>query len=425
MATLLLTRFADSLPGAGIDPANPRPVIVGLSGGADSVALCELLVRVGVNVVAAHANFSLRGQESERDQAAAQAVAARLGVPFRVAQLGVDPNGSGIEAECRRLRYEWFESLASELDAQAIAVGHHRRDQAETLLLNLLDRRSGIAGLRAMKPRNGLIARPLLDFDAEELRRWLISEGITWVEDSSNSSLNFRRNVMRHRVLPALEAAMPEGRSAVGSLAASAAHLLDDERLLNALSESALARNRRNGDISLSGLVKELGAAPSVSLLARTETLNRVDAANAVEALSRGRNGLQFGPYALHDGWLILPSPTPEIPLHSASIVAEFTPHEGPDAAWFDADAWRASGLEPQWRVPERGERFKTFGLRGRGSRLVSDLLKEAGIPANRRSTFMMLCLGEEPVWLPGVANSVVFPVTKSTVNILKYKLLK
>lgn len=424
--TTLQARFDAILPQLDIVVHSPRPVIAGLSGGADSVALVALLKHAGVCVVAAHANFGLRGQESERDQQFTIETANLLGVECRVKRFEVDPTQGGVEEKCRRLRYAWFNRLASELDAQAVAVGHHRRDQAETMLLNLLDRRSGISGLRAMKPRNGIVARPLLNFDPNEIRAWLLQNGLTWVDDSSNNSLHYRRNVMRHQVIPALEKVMDNRRRAVDSLAASAANLADDERLLDSLAAATLSRHSTGNEIFLSSLLDELGP-QTASLLARAGLLPRRQAQQAADAALKGLNGLQFGRYTLHNGVLYAPLANPKHPACSIEVVdsSQFNPNIGPECAWFDEDARLKAGARMEWRTPRPGEKFATFGLHGHGSRRISDLLKEAAVPACRRSTFMMLCLDDTPAWLPGIANSALLPVNQSSTSILKIQLLK
>ena len=141
------------------------PVIVGLSGGADSVALLHILTRLGYPCVAAHCNFHLRNDESDADADFAQQTAEALGLPFRRIDFDTadyaHQNGVSTEMAARTLRYEWFETLRRELGAEAIAVAHHRDDNVETVLLNLI-RGTGLSGLCGMRPRNGHIVRPLL-----------------------------------------------------------------------------------------------------------------------------------------------------------------------------------------------------------------------------------------------------------------------
>ena len=157
-----------------------RLVLVGLSGGADSVALLGILVRLGYPCRALHCNFHLRGAESDRDEVFARQFADSLGVPFL--KVDFDTRGyaaihqESIEMAARSLRYRWFEEQRQAFDAEAIAVAHHRDDSVETLLMNLL-RGSGIRGLGGIRPRNGQVVRPLLAVSRAEIEEWLQMQG--------------------------------------------------------------------------------------------------------------------------------------------------------------------------------------------------------------------------------------------------------
>ena len=180
---------------------------VALSGGADSVALLLLLCELGVTVRALHANFQLRGEESQRDEDFVRQLCARLNVPLEVRRFDTRAEaqrGESIEMAARRLRYDWFAE-----SQWPVCVAHHADDNAETLLLNLL-RGAGLRGLAAMPPVNARgIVRPLLGVRREELVAYLESRGQTWVDDSSNVDTAFRRNFVRHRALPLLREAYP------------------------------------------------------------------------------------------------------------------------------------------------------------------------------------------------------------------------
>ena len=202
-------------------------VIVALSGGADSTAALAVLQMLGYQCVAAHCNFHLRGDESLRDQAAAEAIAGRLGCECRVQHFNVPERcqaaGESVEMACRSLRYEWFERLSRELSAP-VAVAHHREDRVETLLLNLL-RGTGLAGLVSMSYRRDYVIRPLLDCSRAQIEDFCREQGLQWVDDSSNVSTVYRRNKLRINVLPQLEHDFP---GAVEAITRSMAHLSED-----------------------------------------------------------------------------------------------------------------------------------------------------------------------------------------------------
>ena len=188
-------------------------VVVGLSGGADSVALLLILrelEREGALIVAgaAHLNHQLRGAEADGDEAFCAALAAELGVPFQAARADVAAlaraQKRSVEDAARRARHEFFERAAGELSADVIAVAHTTEDQAETFLLRLL-RGSGTRGLAAIQPRAGRVVRPLLEVARQDLRAFLASRGQAFRQDSSNADVRIPRNRIRHEVIPYLQ----------------------------------------------------------------------------------------------------------------------------------------------------------------------------------------------------------------------------
>ena len=142
-----------------------RPVLVGVSGGADSIALLSILVESGYSCIAAHCNFHLRGDESLRDEQFVREYARKLDVPFLMTDFDTRKYAAdrylSIEMAARELRYGWFEEQRAATGAQAVAVAHHRDDSVETLLMNLV-RGTGIRGMSGIRPRNGFVVRPLL-----------------------------------------------------------------------------------------------------------------------------------------------------------------------------------------------------------------------------------------------------------------------
>ena len=168
---------------------------VAVSGGGDSVALACLACQCFRDVTLLHMNYGLRGVESDLDEAYVRELGERLGCAVRVER--VVPEGRG-EDELRRLRYGWFEGC----DVDAVLTGHTREDQAETVLFRIL-RGTGPGGLVGILPEmSGRYYRPMLGVGREEIRCWLSEQGILWREDLSNLDLAYRRNWIRHEVLP-------------------------------------------------------------------------------------------------------------------------------------------------------------------------------------------------------------------------------
>ncbi len=219
-------------------------VLVALSGGCDSVALLlclqELRDALWIRLAAAHVNHGIRGAEADRDQAFAEELCRRLDIPLAVFREDVPAlakaRHESLEEAARRCRYRCLAEAAERFGAAAVATAHHRDDQSETVLMNLL-RGSGLRGLAGIRPVSALggpekrlrLIRPLLERTRGELRDYVLARGFSWCEDSSNGDLALSRNRIRHELLPEAERIFP-GASA--HLAASAARLLELEMYL-------------------------------------------------------------------------------------------------------------------------------------------------------------------------------------------------
>ncbi len=190
--------------------------LIALSGGADSVALALMMKARGLDCRALHCNFHLRGAESDRDEQFVRDFCLQQDIPLDIKHFDTrslaQAHGTSIEMEARELRYAWFAERARRLGAKAVCVAHHRDDQAETLLLNLI-RGTGLRGLAAMHPDriiNGLrILRPLLDMGKEDILRYLQTQGQTYVTDSTNLERDAMRNRIRLDVMPLLRTLNP------------------------------------------------------------------------------------------------------------------------------------------------------------------------------------------------------------------------
>ncbi len=225
-------------------------IAVGLSGGADSVALLCALARrsreLGLVLHAAHLHHGLRGEEADGDLEFCRELATRLQIPFHEARVdtaaearanpgspaaglgrrGGNPATSkpaeSIEEAARRLRYSWFRTLLSETPLHAMATAHTLDDQAETVLAKLLRGAwtEGLAGISLkLESPEGLILRPLLQTTHSEVETFLNAIGQPWREDSSNRQLSFNRNRIRHELLPQLESWNSQLRTHLANMA--------------------------------------------------------------------------------------------------------------------------------------------------------------------------------------------------------------
>ena len=158
----------------------------------------------GAEFSAAHCNFSLRGKESDEDEAFVRDWCSSRVIECFVKRFDTleysKSRGISIEMAARELRYKWFEDLCAEHGFEAVAVAHNADDNAETLILNLL-RGTGIKGLRGMESRKGVL-RPLIGTSRAEIRSWMEENGHSWREDSSNADNSFKRNLVRNEIFP-------------------------------------------------------------------------------------------------------------------------------------------------------------------------------------------------------------------------------
>ena len=193
--------------------------LVALSGGADSVALLLYLHEAGCRVHAAHCNFCLRGDESERDEMFCESLCRRLGIEMHRAHFDTrayaELHKVSIEMAARELRYKWFEQLREDVGAAGICVAHHRDDSVETVLLNLV-RGTGLRGLTGIQPLTSQggggrvrLVRPLLCVSRAEIEDFLAKRGQKYVTDSTNLKADVMRNKIRLQVLPMLRELNP------------------------------------------------------------------------------------------------------------------------------------------------------------------------------------------------------------------------
>ena len=189
-----------------------KPVLVALSGGADSVSLLDVLLRAGYTCIAAHCNFHLRGEESNRDEAFVRDLCKQMNVELELTDFDTieyaRTHEVSIEVAARELRYRWFDEMARKHGCQAVCVAHHQNDQAETILLNL-KRGTGIRGLAGMRPVSANpivpesvpIVRPLLCTTRGYIEHYLKDKRhLNWVTDSTNSDTSITRNAIREQL---------------------------------------------------------------------------------------------------------------------------------------------------------------------------------------------------------------------------------
>ncbi len=187
-------------------------ILLAVSGGADSVAMCELFKSTGIRFSIAHCNFKLRGKESNDDEIFVKKLSEKYNVEFYSTSFETENHakkeGISIQMAARDLRYKWFEEIKLKHNFAYIAIAHHQDDVIETFFINLL-RGTGISGLHGILPKNGFLIRPLLFTNKEQILHYCSEKKINFREDSSNSSVKYIRNKIRHNIIPVFKEINP------------------------------------------------------------------------------------------------------------------------------------------------------------------------------------------------------------------------
>ncbi|MEX6686698.1 tRNA lysidine(34) synthetase TilS [Danxiaibacter flavus] len=217
----LLLKFKQFIANAvpQLHPSNDE-LLVAVSGGIDSIVLTDLLIKSKFDVAIAHCNFQLRGAESDRDEAFVHQLADRYGVPLFVQRFNTkqfaEENKLSIQEAARKLRYDWFGEILENKTAKSgnpayLATAHHADDNVETMLMHFF-RGTGIQGLTGMPfyHKERRMVRPLLFASREEILVYANDHRLAWVEDSSNASDKYTRNLFRNKIIPSLKEVFPQ-----------------------------------------------------------------------------------------------------------------------------------------------------------------------------------------------------------------------
>ena len=400
-------------------------VLVGLSGGPDSVCLARILDSLGYGVVAVHCNFHLRGDESLRDEQFVVSLCQQMGwelhrVDFDT-QTYARQQKISIEMAARELRYEHFRSLLHDTQAHVIAVGHHQDDNIETLLLNAV-RGTGIRGLCGMQPRNNDVVRPLLCLTRQEILAHLADIQQDFVTDHTNLEDAYARNKVRLDVLPLLEHINP---GAMKNLASTQENLAEVMKVYQQAMQQSLAEcveQRANGEIYIH--IAKLQSHPSpISILHETLSplgFNKAQMEDMLHTLHEsGKVFTAEGRRALVDRQHIIVEaahyPMPAI--HQEVVdVQDLHMQKDHSHAYLDADKLHG---ELTLRTPRTGDTFAPFGMGGK-RKLLSDFLTDQKLTLFEKEHQPLLMDGNEIAWVVGRRSSELYRVDEHTKRVLQ-----
>lgn len=397
---------------------------VGLSGGCDSVVLLHALaaLELPLELSALHVHHGL-SPNADAWAAFCLDFCRALGVALKVVHVDVPrASGEGLEAAARRLRH----AALADCGADWVALAHHRRDQAETVLLNLM-RGAGVAGAaampaeRALGPSGARLVRPLLAVPRDAIETYARERGLAWIEDESNQDTDFRRNFLRHEILPRLAGVFP---GAEGSLARAAGHFAEAAALLDDTAAADRAAAAPDGAVEVVRLIA-LPPARARNLLRHELKRHGAGAPDSRwldEALDQLRDArpaaatcLTLGDFELHvfRGRLrVLRAPVPaprealpwrgEAALAWAGGTVHFAPCRGQGVA---AQALAAGPVRLARRLG--GERLRPEARRPHRS--LKNLLREAALPPWERDRLPLLWCGDALVWVGGIGCDAAF----------------
>ena len=433
-------------------------VLVAVSGGADSTALLDVLDELrgplALTLEVAHVHHGLR-PEADAEAARVEALCAERGLPYHIARVEVRRAGpgadwAGLEAAARQRRYAALREIAAEVGAARIATGHTADDQAETVLMRLLEG-AGPGGLAGIPPRRGALVRPLLACRRAEIEAYLRARGMRWTEDGSNRDPAFLRNRLRHDVLPWLATALDRDivdHLARGAAVARAAVADVERRAAEALAAAADADGSAlvvdvarlatlPDDVSLAVLRLALARCghrgplrgPAVRALAAVLAAPRarpvrVGALRVERSGSRLRVGIAPLPSLVTRQWdgqgeLALPEAGLSLRAVHRSRPVDWVPPRDPRHAVFDADRLPAALVV---RARRRGDRIAPLG--GPQWRRLKTLLIDGAVPRWERARVPILEAAGEILWVAGVRRGRAAPVTAATARLWEVTLV-
>ncbi|MBO4847921.1 MAG: tRNA lysidine(34) synthetase TilS [Clostridia bacterium] len=432
---------------------NGAAVLVGLSGGADSVALltvlCKLAPRHGWTVKAAHFNHGIRGVGAEEDELFCRDLCEDRGVPCYF-ETGDVPayardNGLSIETAGRILRYEFLERMREKTGCGAIAVGHHMDDNAESILLHLV-RGSGLAGLVGIKPKRDTIVRPLLGVRKQEIEDFLENEGVLHCTDETNLVPEGSRNRLRLDVLPYLEKHI--NPAVVPTLCGMSELLAQDEAYLSEEARKAYEAAKRED-----GLLRKPVDALPYPIKTRVIRMALADAGaivdiervhvEAVAELLKARTGVRITlpRIEVRTSYDLLKFGTPQetepfnIPLREGMIstpagfmrVVVVKGTEGfrksSDVCFIDMDKMEALEGAPAIRTRRKGDRFQPVGSPGK--RKLKEYLIDRKVDREKRDRIPLIACGSEVLYVAGYSASELVKVDENTEWMLKAEFIK
>lgn len=418
--------------------------ILAVSGGADSISMLHAFKYLNLKILVLHCNFSLRGKESDMDEQFVKRFCDSYGIAHSVKKFDTTgyakEKGLSIEMAARELRYEWFHEMKRKKKMDYIVVAHHADDVAETLLINLC-RGTGIKGLTGIKPVNGDILRPLLTCSRTEILKYIEDHQLGYRTDSTNNSLDYVRNKIRHQVIPVLKEINP---AFLETMTENCETLKETEQIfmhgIHQLQEDVLDCEE---DEILINISKTIASPAPYTLLYETLKPFGFNKAQIRDILNAHSSipGKQFiaGNHILVKGrtfWRLFDdSKRTQIELTISEAgpfdiggkkfeltlfprPTDFEIPKDPAMACLDADKIKFPLLIRNWQA---GDYFCPIGMK-KSKKKLSDFFTDQKFSAKQKQECLLLLSEEKIAWVVGHRPDDRFKITSFTKNILQIK---
>jgi len=419
-------------------------VIVGVSGGADSVVLLHILLSLGYECIVAHCNFHLRMNESDRDEDFVRRLSEKLNLPFYYIDFDTvvysDTHKISIEMAARELRYNWFYDLLGKTDAEAIAVAHHADDSIETLLMNLV-RGTGFRGLVGIPKRNEKVVRPLLCCTRLEIESYIVEHKLEHIVDSTNATLDYQRNKFRNSVLPLLEEVNPSVRRTLyDSLERFSGSLAIYQQAIEKIRTELVHKKDDIVKIDINLLKKQVHPFTVLFELLQPYSFHSVVIGQIVEHLDgesgkvfysdthrliKDRNYLIVGAKNVNnDNEYHISQNETEVKLPISLKIKyldagkDFQVSKDSNRVHFDADKLSFPLRLRRW---SEGDSFYPFGMNKR--KKISDFFIDNKLSIFEKEQSWLLMSGEDIIWILGLRTDNRYRITEKTIKVLELQL--
>lgn len=421
-------------------------ILAAVSGGIDSVVLCEVLHQLNYTFAIAHCNFGLRAEDAEADQVFVRKLAKNYEVPFFTDNFDTKAFAAqeklSIQMAARNLRYAWFEKIRQQENYDYIATAHHSNDTTETVLLHIT-KGTGIAGLHGIPPKNGYIIRPMLSVAKDDIYEFVTENKLIWREDSSNETTKYQRNKIRLEVIPLLKEINPNLEETVQQTTERVSHAESIvAAYIDTIAKQAVVQEDEATYVNLTPLLDATGLPVVLHELLRPFNFSYsvvLELADALEGISgkqfespthtlvKDRDQLVITAKNLDQfGSIIISADQTEVKVGNYvlklcySDANKYKLNTKPTVAALDAGQLKFPLKLRSW---QEGDWFVPLGMNGK--KKISDFLIDKKVPANLKAQTLVLVSDQSIIWIVGQRLDNRFKVTDKTERVLEIVLDK